>query len=119
MPEQLELFAIDPPLVPISSNPTIASNHRRTHRTGARKFAAETVARVLFEARGNIRETARRLDCAGDTVRKAIREHDICRKARDDAQAIEAGHAPAARVEHSCHRDRQLGAAAGDRPEVL
>src|SRR5712672_908672 len=75
MPEQLEL-SIDPPLV-------------RTHRTGARKFAPETVARVL-EARGNIRETARRLKCAPDTIRKAIREHDSCRKAQDDAQASAA-----------------------------
>jgi len=86
-------FPIDPSLIPIGSKPSKSPKHKRHDRTGARKFKPSTIARALTEARGNISEAARRLHCSRDTIRKAIRENDTCRIARDDAEAIEVDYA--------------------------
>jgi len=86
-------FPNDPSLGPTGSKSSKSSKYKRFDRTGARKFTASTVARVLIESGGNISEAARRLRCARDTVRRAIGEHDICHIARDEAEAIEVDYA--------------------------
>ena len=100
MSVQME-FPIDPSSGPTGSKFSKSSRYKRFDRTGARKFTGSTIARVLTEARGNISETARRLGCARDTIRRAIGEHNICHTARDEAEAIEveyaASHAAEAR----------------------
>jgi len=61
----------------------------RSDRTGSRKFTAQQIFKAVNASKGNLSDAARRLGCARDTVYRAIKEHEVCRKVLENALMVD------------------------------
>jgi transposase-like protein len=57
--------------------------------TGRRKYTVVEIAQAIILACGNVSDAARRLGCGRQTVIRAVKEHKLCQRAVEEAEALD------------------------------